>query len=77
MGQKSSYDKMPRVLRRLLKLNPDLEVRKGTRHWKITRQGALLGIYPYRPSQEGFAKNTRSQLRAAGLTLPPGEGGKP
>jgi len=59
----------PRILKLLEDRNPGIKAVKGSRHWKICKNGRLLGIYPYAPRREGFAENTKSQLRAAGLKL--------
>lgn len=62
--------KKPRVLRTLEEANPGrVEAVVGGRHWKILAGGRLVGIYPLAPSKEGFAENTKSQLRNAGLVV--------
>ena len=62
--------KKPSALKKLEKENPGrVETVLGTRHWKIRTGGTLVGIYPLAPRTEGFAENTKSQLRSAGLTV--------
>jgi hypothetical protein len=59
----------PACLRDLEKSNPQVMLAEGTSHWKIVVNGILVGIYPRKPRTEGFADNTRSQLRRAGLVV--------
>ncbi len=68
----SARRKLPRCLRRLADDNRELRVvfEPGTHHWKITVGGVFVGIYPLSAAKEGFAENTKSQLRRAGLKLP-------
>jgi hypothetical protein len=66
-----SAGRLPRVLKKLLELNDgrDLRIAQGTRHWKICVSGRQVGIYPLTPGMEGFADNTKAQLRRAGLVV--------
>lgn len=68
----SAKRKLPRCLRELAQENGALDVVfvPGASHWKITVNGKFVGIYPLAPAKEGFAENTKSQLRRAGLRIP-------
>lgn len=65
----SNQPKVPRVLRELTRANPGVSLIRGTRHWKITKDGCLVGIYPMSDhGREGFSENTKAQLRRAGIS---------
>lgn len=65
-----SQVKIPRVLRELRKANPGLTVTPGRRHLHIRLHGELIAIAPYSFAEEGFAENTKCQLRRKGVRLP-------
>ena len=49
----TSQPKVPRVLKELARANPGVELIRGTRHWKITKDGRMVGIYPLSRSRPG------------------------
>ena len=59
----------PACLEDLEQRNPQVQVVPGTRHWKIQMNGMLIAIYSRSSRKEGFAENTKSQLRRAGLVV--------
>lgn len=65
----SSRTRLPSCLVKLKEDNPQVEIIDGTRHWQISADGIFVGIYPRTPRTEGFAGNTKSQLRRAGLVV--------
>lgn len=62
-------DRRPACLKELLNANPQASVTDASRHWEIRVNGKMVGIYPRTPAMEGFAHNTKSQLRRAGLIV--------
>lgn len=65
----SAWTRLPSCLKELLDDNPQADVTDASRHWEIRVNGKMVGIYPRTPAKEGFAHNTKAQLRRAGLIV--------
>lgn len=63
-------NQLMRLVTDLEKRNPGLTTENGSRHVKIKLHGRLIAILPYASHRKGLAKNTKAQLRRAGVQLP-------
>lgn len=62
-------NKTKRVIGQLRNDNPQLQVEWGNSHVKLYVRNRLIGILPMQLRTEGLARNSRTQLRRAGLKV--------